>query len=168
MLEIADGQFSEVRARLDEVDRRRAEETEAAVSARPIDADSLTRFLETSPAERIENAARTKGFTMTEPTERLGSLQAVCEALNISTIGELESLVEGAVGKADQYFQQLYQEAKVSRWLTSRAFVVAQIVMFSKANDLPDGFLAQVEWQGNYGQLALCVARAIAAAPSNQ
>jgi ppGpp synthetase/RelA/SpoT-type nucleotidyltranferase len=112
LLELADEQFCEIQTAIQERKREISSRLRAKDATLSLDLDSLFTYLNWDPnLKTVWNAVLAAGF-IPHPPEPWGvsQLLKVCELINISTVGELESSVSQVLNNLSEFFNALKTE----------------------------------------------------------
>lgn len=145
LLEVADSEFTSVVQGHEALDRALRAEANGAAGTwdAPVDAASLQVLLETHPlVSIISQESQRSGFTIGRSgfLFSLSKLDVLCRQYGLTSINSLRMVLQQTQPNRQEYFNDLYHEArhqfKFDSWETDDAFNVALVLMLALGDEL--------------------------------
>jgi ppGpp synthetase/RelA/SpoT-type nucleotidyltranferase len=170
LFEVADDEFISLRVASGEYTQSVSKQLSVGDKSIAIDYDSLGQFLFDSPvvAELVAEA-KDVGFGLgdlydekTQDRDTLSELVRLCGSAQISSVAELDQILNDSAVWAREYLQALFVAnlaTKASRWEVDPPFICVLILLSAKHSKFRLGKLIQNGWNKDIAQLALGLAK---------
>ena len=130
LLELADGEFNNLSNQIDNYSQQISLKTKSGDLNIEINSISLARYCDQSEnVAKLITVVLMAGFKLKEELFSIEDLLKVCKVLNITTIEQIDSVLESTEGLLERYFTEVYKHKTGTGWYGDQLFFITLILL---------------------------------------